>query len=104
MYMVLVKGQYSTDIEIDGHSIQLDLNFDNASIDETTSRWRASNGVHIMSVGVSFNDQGAVDTVYLSKILSQEISQLLKPSQFIAINYAKSDTDNKRYDFLNKVN
>ncbi|MBE9603187.1 hypothetical protein [Pedobacter sp. MC2016-24] len=37
------------------------------------------NAVHIMSVGVSFNDQGVVDTVYLSKMLSPEISQILKP-------------------------
>lgn len=37
------------------------------------------NALHIMSVGVSFNDQGVVDTVYLSKMLSPEIFQILKP-------------------------
>lgn len=41
------------------------------------------NAVHVLSVGVSFNDQGVVDTVYLSKMLSPEIVQLLKPGAYL---------------------
>ena len=39
--------------------------------------------LHIMSVGVSFNDKGGVDSVYLSKNLSVEIQQVLKPGKSV---------------------
>jgi len=55
------------------------------------------NDLHIMSVGVSFNDKGAVDTVYLSKMLAPEIFKILKPDAYLTKKVREGLKDLRTY-------